>query len=102
MLTDKIYFGRGKNKSFTSNLSKGCLVYPGNFILEKKIESLDEFWEAINKETSIYARHRMYPTAFFYSWHIKTVKEWLDNGWFWTAKKLSNHSEIHFKKIIKN
>ena len=87
------------SKSSRFGLSKGYLVYPNNFILEKKIESLDEFWDVINNKKSIYARHRMYPTAFFFSWNIKLIKKWMDNGWFWTAKKFDNHSEIRFKNI---
>lgn len=90
-----------KSKSFTSasRLSKGYLVYPGNFILEKKIKTFDQFLDAIIKEKSIYARHKMYPTAFFFSWNIKLIKKWMDKGWFWTARPFNNHSEIHFKSI---
>lgn len=57
------------------------------FRLNKKVESLDEFWQIINTDKSIFARHRMYPTAFFQSWTIKTVKKWLDAGWFFRACK---------------
>ena len=54
--------------------------------LIREIKSLDEFWQIINSEKSIYARHRMYPTAFFYSWQIKLIKSWMDRGWFFQTK----------------
>lgn len=57
------------------------------FVLEKKIESLDEFYTVMITEKSIYARHRMYPAAFFYSWPIKLIKEWIDAGRFFIAHK---------------
>ena len=75
------------SKSFHTTFRKGYLVFSGNFILDYKITTLDQFWDAINSNKSIYARHRMYPTAFFFSWNIKLIKKWMDNGWFWTAKK---------------
>ena len=56
------------------------------FKLIKKIESLDEFWLVINTEKSIFARHRMYPSAFFHSWTIRQIKSWLDAGWFFIAR----------------
>jgi hypothetical protein len=53
----------------------------------KKIESLDEFWLVINSEKSIFARHRLYPSAFFLSWQIKLIKSWIDQGFFYTINK---------------
>jgi hypothetical protein len=53
----------------------------------KKIESLDEFWNALQSEKSIYARHRMYPTAFFRSWNITLISNWMNKGWFFIARK---------------
>jgi hypothetical protein len=74
---------RNKNKSG---------LYPGyktttGFTLMREITTLDQFWRAINTEKSIFARHRMYPTAFFFSWHIKTIKEWIDAGRFYIATR---------------
>ena len=67
-------------------LVAGLVVSGGNFKLKKKIESLDEFWEVINTEKSFFARHRMYPTAFFFSWQIKSINNWLSCGWFWITE----------------
>lgn len=64
---------------------KGDITKSGNHTLKKKIVSLEEFWDVINKEKSLYARHRMYPTAFFFSWTIKLIVTWLDAGYFWTT-----------------
>lgn len=57
------------------------------FTLKTKITDLNQFWNAINIEKSIYARHRMYPTAFFMSWNIRLIKNWIDKGWFFIAHK---------------
>jgi hypothetical protein len=62
-------------------------VTKSGFKLLKKIDSLDEFWQVINSDISMFARHRMYPTAFFYSWQIKLIKEWIDKGWFFKASR---------------
>lgn len=61
-----------------------------NFIVDKKITDLNEFWCVINKDISIYARHRTYPTAFFHSWQIRLINEWIKNGYFWTIKPIIN------------
>jgi len=65
-------------------LAVGFVTKTG-FTLTKRIESLDEFWQIINSDKSIFARHRMYPTAFFQSWNIRLIKRWLDAGWFFQA-----------------
>jgi hypothetical protein len=67
-------------------LAAGFITKSG-FKLIKKIETLDEFWQTINTDKSIFARHRMYPTAFFYSWNIRLIKSWLDAGWFFQASR---------------
>lgn len=59
-----------------------------NFIATSRINSLDTFYNTLLSTKSIYARHRIYPTAFFFSWPIKTVKMWLDYGWFWKIQRL--------------
>lgn len=69
-----------------NKLVAGLIVSGGNFKLKKRIESLDEFWEVINTEKSFFARHRMYPTAFFFSWQIKSINQWLSGGWFWVTE----------------
>lgn len=67
-------------------LEENLLVASGNFKLVKKIETLDEFWKIINTEKSFFARHKMYPTAFFFSWTIKSISLWLSQGYFWTTE----------------
>lgn len=58
-----------------------------NFRAEKQVITLDELYTVLKYQRSIYARHRIYPTAFFLNWPIKTCAEWLAAGWFWTIKK---------------
>lgn len=55
--------------------------------LVKRIDSLDEFWDVINMLDSIYARHRMYPTAFFHNWPIRMIHQWIERGFFFIARK---------------
>ncbi len=68
-------------------LKIGGITKSGNFKLVKKITSLDELWEVLKTEKSLFAKHRMYPSAFFYSWHFREVQKWLDYGFFWIVKK---------------
>lgn len=70
-------------------LTEGATVKSGNFKLVKRIETLDEFWNVINSEKSFFARHRMYPTSFFFSWQIRLIKQWINNGWFWTSEHIN-------------
>ena len=72
------------SNDFHPLLVVGSLTKSG-FKLTKKIETLDEFWYILNKDKSLFAKHRMYPTAFFMSWQIKLIKKWIDAGWFFTA-----------------
>jgi hypothetical protein len=77
-----------KNSTNENNvLVAGNIVPGGNFKLKKKIETFDEFWEVINTEKSFFARNRMYPTAFFFSWQINTINKWLSGGCFWVTEK---------------
>lgn len=68
-------------------MQKGEFVNKGKYILVKRIEDLDEFWEAIHINKSIFARHRIYPSAFFFSWQLRMIKSWINLGYFWTAKR---------------
>ena len=65
---------------------KGYITSSKNFKLLKKVESLDEFWNAINSEKSLFGRHKMYASSFFLAWSLKTSKTWIDNGWIWICE----------------
>lgn len=65
-----------------------------NFKLKKKMVSLDELWAALESERSIFARHRVYPSAFFLSWPIKLSHQWLARGWFWWVEPIVSDQEI--------
>lgn len=69
-------------------LKKGEIITSGNYALKKKITSLDEFWMVIKNEKSIFYRHRMYPTAFFFSWQIKMIADGIFFEQFWLANKI--------------
>ena len=62
----------------------------GNHIIKEQINSLDEFWDYISHSTIIYARHKVYPSAFFFSWQIKQIKLWIDKKYFFKVEKITN------------
>lgn len=68
-------------------LHSGMVTKSGNFILKKRITSLDEFWAAANSHSVMFARHRVFPTAFLIGFTVKTVSEYVKNGWFWIVEK---------------
>ena len=71
-----------------SKLYKGVKTKSGNYVLYKKITNLNQFWKVINNNKSIFARHKMYPSAFFFSWNIKLMNEWIKYGYLWETKSL--------------
>jgi len=73
---------------------EGAVIPSGNFKLRKKIESIEEFVVVIDNEKSLFARHRMYPTAFFQSWQLREVRNWIKRGWFWTADSVFKDTPI--------
>ena len=62
----------------------------GNHIIKENINSLDEFWEYISHSEIVYARHKVYPSAFFFSWQIKLIKRWIDSKYFFKVEKITN------------
>jgi len=43
-----------------------------NFVLDRKISSLDDLMEVLNTSPSLFVRHRPYPSAFIRSWQIQS------------------------------
>jgi hypothetical protein len=70
-------------------LSKGNKISK-NFILNKRIKNLNEFYKVLETHRSLFARADVRPTAFYFSWQIKLIKNWIDLGWFWTIKRIDN------------
>ena len=60
----------------------------GSFMLVKKIETFKEFYNYLENNKSIFARHRVYPCAFFLNWRIKACKNWIKDGYFYKIKKI--------------
>jgi hypothetical protein len=71
-------------------MKRGDITPSGNFMLTTKIKSLNTLYKHLMNEKSIFARHRMYPTAFIYSWQIRQCDSWIKRGWFWKTKKVTN------------
>jgi len=66
---------------------RGEVIKPGNFVLVKKIEGFDEFFKVLLSDKSIFWRFKVMPTAFFFSWTIRTVYQSIEYGMFWTVKR---------------
>jgi hypothetical protein len=73
------------NKQQTA-VEKGHITKTG-YLIGTQIGSLNEFWSTINSDSIIYARHRVYPTAFFFSWQIRLISNWIERGWFFQVSK---------------
>ena len=71
-------------------METGSITKNGNHIIKEQINSLDEFWDYISHSEIIYARHKVYPSAFFFSWQIKQIKLWMDNKYFFKVEKITN------------
>ena len=71
-------------------MKTGMITKYGNHIIKEQINSLDEFWDYISHSGIIYARHKVYPSAFFFSWQIKLIKRWIDNKYFFKVEKITN------------
>ena len=71
-------------------METGMITKYGNHIIKEQINSLDEFWDYISHSEIIYARHKVYPSAFFFSWQIKQIKLWMDNKYFFKVEKITN------------
>jgi len=59
-----------------------------NFVLDKKITSLKQFVEVIETQPSIFCRHRINSTAFYWGWNIRIINDGIKKGIFWTVKKI--------------
>lgn len=77
----------------SKELKEGYIIKSGNFMLTKKIKSLDEFYEIITEDICIFARHKMCPSAFFFSWQIRIIKSWISQGLFYRAIKITNKNK---------
>ena len=71
-------------------MKTGMITNYGNHIIKEQINSLDEFWDYISHSEIIYARHKVYPSAFFFSWQIKLIKSWIDSKYFFKVEKITN------------
>ena len=79
----------------------GMIIPSGNFKLGRKIETFEDLWHVLKTNKSLFVRHRMYPTAFFFSWGLKTTHEWISRGWFWTVyPNIKANTEYNLKEEI--
>ena len=71
-----------------NTLSEGKVIKSGNFKLKRKITSMDDLFMILIRDESLFARHRMYPSAFFFSWNFKLVYLWVSWGCFWEVERV--------------
>ena len=62
-----------------------------NFELDVQIKSIKSFVFAVENNPSIYWRFKVTSSAFFLSWHLRTILISLKAGHFWTVKKIINN-----------
>ncbi len=59
-----------------------------NFKLRAKIKDLNHFYYVLLHEKSIFWNFKVFPTAFFFSWHIKIIYDGIQKGLFWTINPI--------------
>lgn len=61
-----------------------------NFELDEPIKNITDFIFVLNNTQSFYWRHKVMPTAFFWSWTLKQILEGIERGDFWTIQQIVN------------
>ncbi len=61
----------------------------GNFRLVKRIDTLDQFWHEAQNNKVLFFNHRVFSSAFFIGWPIKTVKLYTSLGLLWTVERIT-------------
>lgn len=64
------------------------LTTKSGYLLTEKINTFEEFWDYLNKGKIIFARHKVYPTAFFFHWKLNLIHNWILSGRFYKVIKL--------------
>lgn len=68
---------------------KSGLVLPsGNFQLTVPVTSLDRLMELLNSKRSIFVRHKMLPTSWVVSQHLREVDKLIRQGLIWESVKV--------------
>jgi len=64
-------------------LESGSRTLSNNFMLLKKVTSLDKLYELLSSNKSIFFAHKMYPSAWVMSFQYRYVQTRLKAGLFW-------------------
>ena len=62
--------------------------HTGNFLIVKKIETLQEFREVLESDRSIFWRFKVMPTAFFWSWQFRQIDSAINGGHFYKVMQI--------------
>lgn len=68
-------------------LQAGTKTTSGNFMLVRRIETIEQFDRLTATNKSVFWRHRMYPSAFMRNLSFNVIKKSMKYGLIWTAIK---------------
>lgn len=60
-----------------------------NFELVEQIKTMSDLIIELDNKPSIFWRHKVMPTSFFYSWQLRQVVFNLNQGFFWKIKRIN-------------
>lgn len=69
------------------NLKVGA-ISPNGYILTKRIDNFIDLYKYLKNYKSIFARHKLYPTAVIINWNIALCEQWLNLGYFYEIIKI--------------
>lgn len=75
-----------------NNLHAGLKVRSGNFELTEKITSFEDLYQYLKTHKTIFARHKVYASAFYLRWQIALCEDWVSKGYFWKIKDLRHET----------
>ena len=62
-----------------------------NFELVEEIKNINDFVFELDNKPSIFWRHKVMPTSFFYSWPLREIRTNIDRSLFWKVKRINNN-----------
>lgn len=60
-----------------------------NFKLKEPIKTLDELVLHLKNNPSVFWRFKVTSSSFFLSWHLRTIINAVEAGYFWSIEKIN-------------
>lgn len=60
-----------------------------NFVLDEQIKTIDDLIFILEKDKSLFWRHRVHPTSFFLGWPLRLIIQTIQSGHFWSITKIN-------------